>query len=410
MAQRDALVTAAAADDVATLRRLLDEDARQLNSQDLQGTTPMVAAAKANSVGALHVLIEYGTKRGPFYWGQGEALQVAMVEGQFEAMQVLRAAGAAAALPDRWPYYKYDRRFFLAMCTRGKAAGVETMLKICLEPRVVARGMYVALAEGHVQVVQVLLRHMEGDWFRYNTRFLYSEPNGFGKALRNGHVEVVQELLLPGHWDCRLWRGGVRTALKDSPYKCSVPDAITMIEVSPVYVLCFWANILVSCLPISIRSSIFTHSSMSCWQLALSHDLYLLHKARVIHDASGIQAHLPSCLVRRMQASEPLPTVSVAVDAQSPSDGAGGKRRGGEEPSEARMEILVATVNFVVKDLKADLYVELTHMLMPTHEKDEEYDSGCELSEPEEDDSYLSDYDSEGYIARMWDGELGWSM
>jgi hypothetical protein len=132
--------------------------------------------------------------------------------------------------------------------------------------------------------------------------------------------------------------------------------------------------------------------------MALSHNLYLLHKARVIHDASGIQAHPPSCLVGRMQASEPLPTVSLAVDTQSPSGGAGGIRpEGGEEPSKGGMELFVATVNFVVKELKADLYVELTHMLMPIREKDEEYDSGCELSESEDDDSYLSDYGSDGY-------------
>jgi hypothetical protein len=37
------------------------------------------------------------------------------------------------------------------------------------------------------------------------------------------------------------------------------------------------------------------------------------------------------------------------------------------------MEMLVATVNFVVKDLKADLYVELTHMLMPSQDRDEGY-------------------------------------
>lgn len=36
------------------------------------------------------------------------------------------------------------------------------MLEQCLEPSVVERGMYLALAEGHVQVVRVLVRHMEG--------------------------------------------------------------------------------------------------------------------------------------------------------------------------------------------------------------------------------------------------------
>lgn len=96
-------------------------------------------------------------------------------------------------------------------------------------------------------------------------------------------------------------------------------------------------------------------------QLAVREDLYLLHKARTISDANNPKAIPPPCLASRAQPQhQPLPTVTVTL----PSGMTGGRSRD-QGLEDTLMEVLQAVVQFVVRDLKSDLYIELSHMLMP---------------------------------------------
>lgn len=91
-------------------------------------------------------------------------------------------------------------------------------------------------------------------------------------------------------------------------------------------------------------------------------DLYLLHKAKTISDANNPKAIPPPCLASRAQPQhQPLPTVTVLT---APAGITGGRLRD-QGLEETRMEVLQVVVQFVVRDLKVDLYIELSHMLMP---------------------------------------------
>jgi hypothetical protein len=96
-------------------------------------------------------------------------------------------------------------------------------------------------------------------------------------------------------------------------------------------------------------------------QLALLDKLYLLHKARIIHDANSPQATLPHFLAHRAQPPhQPLPTVI----ADAPPAPTTAKRAWGRPQVDAK-EVLAAAINFVARDLKMDLYIELVDLLRP---------------------------------------------
>lgn len=232
MAQRDALIQAAAADDVATLRRLLGEDTRQLHSKDLRGDTPMMAAARANSVDALHVLIDKAAGLRPYPNGGRQALEAAAEAGHPEAVQVLCRAGEVGMLPREWARSEVAFNAMDAACRLGHVGVAHVLLQHDLDSAVVGCGLYSASTEGHVAVVMMLLRH-QGGW-----GVLCDESSGFGEALRKGHVEVVLELLVAGSWGDMRWNNAVRSKLRKRGRDCPVPEAITMVEVSRVSTRC----------------------------------------------------------------------------------------------------------------------------------------------------------------------------
>jgi hypothetical protein len=92
---------------------------------------------------------------------------------------------------------------------------------------------------------------------------------------------------------------------------------------------------------------------------------YVLHKARTLHEDTATRqqapaAPVPAYLTARVQGGKRLPHVQIQA-----SGGSGGRRtrgaarriaeRGGEEKDEE----VCAMVGFVVKDLSAELYIEL---------------------------------------------------
>jgi hypothetical protein len=89
---------------------------------------------------------------------------------------------------------------------------------------------------------------------------------------------------------------------------------------------------------------------------------YVLHKARTLHEDTTTHqqapaAPVPAYLRTRVQAGNAMPSVEGGAIAQGGEEGAA--KRGREERGQEKAEELCAMVQYVVKDLAAELYVEL---------------------------------------------------
>jgi hypothetical protein len=90
---------------------------------------------------------------------------------------------------------------------------------------------------------------------------------------------------------------------------------------------------------------------------------YVLHKARTLHEDTATRqqapaAPVPAYLRARVMPGSVLPSVQVVAIDQAGEEGAAkrGRKEGGQAKEE---EEKCAMVGFVVKDLAAELYIEL---------------------------------------------------
>jgi hypothetical protein len=144
-------------------------------------------------------------------------------------------------------------------------------------------------------------------------------------------------------------------------------------------------------------------------QLALQEDLYILQKVRIIHDGSTPRASPPACLAKRAELPQrPLPTVVVAAPVSSEAKRCVPPQREGQVD---KTHVLVAVAQFVVSELKHDLYIELSELLADAEQTaphDDVYygeEDGDEDEDEDEDDE--DEFDDEDGLGHDHDDEDG---
>lgn len=110
------------------------------------------------------------------------------------------------------------------------------------------------------------------------------------------------------------------------------------------------------------KPSPITSVSMMQWWEGEVQRAYVLHKARTLHEAVTTGQHAPSALLpaylsRRMQEGRVMPSVEVVARQRGRQKGA--VKRARQEGGRGEEEEACAMMGYVVKDLAAELYVEL---------------------------------------------------
>jgi hypothetical protein len=306
----EAVHRAAREGDAVSVTRMLDEDPGLLSSV-LRGETLLRDAVSNGHMDLMRLLLERGAEVNQANVHGGTALVVAVFRGFEEMVSALLTSGADISRKGFWG---------------------QTMLML-------------ASLHGHVAVVRLLLRSMEG-------RGLNERDNDGRTALchscREGHADVLRTLLLAGA-DHTIANNDDMTPLQIAEER-EHHECVGVIQVSTslvsrpnghhddtVFAVC-GAHVVLG------RTS---HSVpvLQWWEGELQR-VYVLHKARTLHEDTATRqqapgAPVPAYLSPRVQGGSILPSVQMATIHHQ------------EE------EAVCAMVGFVVKDLAAELYIEL---------------------------------------------------
>ena len=161
-AQGQALVAAAEAGDLATLRRLLDAGT-PVDARDARGRSALLAATQANQVAAARLLIERGADVNAKDELQDSPFLYAGAEGRLEILRLLLPAGADLASTNR-----YGGTALIPAAHHGHVETVRELLKTKIAVDHVNRLGWTALLEAiilgdggaaHTEIVRLLVAH-----------------------------------------------------------------------------------------------------------------------------------------------------------------------------------------------------------------------------------------------------------
>lgn len=161
-ADGSALLAAAEAGDLGTLRRLLDAGT-PVDSRDARRRTPLLAATHANRVDAARLLIERGADVNAKDELQDSPFLYAGAQGRLEILRLTLAAGADLKSTNR-----YGGTALIPAAHHGHVATVRELLKTGIDVDHVNRLGWTALLEAiilgdggaaHTEIVRLLVAH-----------------------------------------------------------------------------------------------------------------------------------------------------------------------------------------------------------------------------------------------------------
>jgi ankyrin repeat protein len=330
----EAIHRAARDGDAVSVTKMLEEDPRLLSSE-WKRETLLTRAVWDGNVYLVRLLLERGAEMNQADGYGSTALNAAAVRGLEDMVSFLITSGADPSIKGSW----------------GQTA------------------LMSASSGGHVAVVRLLLRFTGG---RDLLGRVLDERNEYGRtalwyACNRGHAEVLRALLLAGA-DHTIADNTDRTPLHVAE-EGEHHECVACFQVSTSLVSRSKGRRNGTVFAVCGASVVWGRTSQSVpmlqwWERALQR-AYVLHKARTLHEDAATRqqapaAPVPAYLSARVQGGKRLPHVHIQA-----SGGSGGRRTRGaarriaERGGEAKEEEMCAMVGFVVKDLSAELYIEL---------------------------------------------------
>jgi hypothetical protein len=320
-----AIHSAAFLGDAVSVGRMLEEDPGLLSSMWATYTL-LTTAVRFDHVDLVRLLLERGAEVNQENVHEDTALHFAILGGPEEIVSMLLSSGADISRRGYW----------------GQTA------------------LMCASEGGHVAVVRLLLRFIIKGHDLLGHVVDERDPDGrtaLWFACLDGHADVVRALLLAGA-DHTIVDTDDRTPLQIAN-KWDNHECVSVIQVSTSLMSRSKDRRDGTVFAVCGARVVWDRTSQSVpvlqwWEGELQR-AYILHKARTLHEDTATRQHahaapVPAYLSPRVQGGKRLPHVQIQG-----SGGSGGRRTREEEKDEE----VCAMVGFVVKDLSAELYIEL---------------------------------------------------